>query len=233
MSFLSTWNNLFRNFWNHLRRLIPRKQTDGTTSAHSNGDETLVDVAVSADDNGGKTALNGTSADNNGKQTSLNGTSADNNGKQTSCLYYCQKDTKDKEFEDFCTLSLSGCRVQKLVKGQKIPTPILLVLNLPPVNRQDIFEVISNYIVDINNTFDFKGETDVILVQISFDGNFSSNPPNVINDSLFRKLKKTPKVSLKLKAYINIIYADEYDYIDCEINREAQEKLCMLFASNS
>lgn len=83
------------------------------------------------------------------------------------------------------------------------------------------------------DTIFFKGETDVILVQISFDGNFSSNPPNVINDSLFRKLKKTPKVSLKLKAYINIIYADEYDYIDCEINREAREKLCMLFASNS
>lgn len=203
------------------------KQTsfDGTTSAHSNGEEKSVDDTFSAGGNGEETS--------SVKEVHV---PSDSNGKQASSLNYFQRNKEDKQFETFCTQHLPDCLVEEVEIKNTIPDPLLLVFNLPPVNRQDNFKVLYDYLEDIDTTFKIKGKTEFILVMISFDGNVSNNPPNVMTDSLFRKLKNTLHEGWKFKSYINIIYADEYDYTECEINIKSREKLkeCrVLLASHS
>lgn len=167
------------------------------------------------------------------KQTSedTKGTLPEQTSEDTKGLYFCQRDEEDKQFENFCTLYLPKCRVQKLKKGQTIPGPLFLVLNIPPVNRQDNVKVISKSIDDIYRLFNIEEYSEVILVQISFDGNFSSNPPNMMDDVLFEKLEIA--VARKFNSYINIVYADGYDYTNSPFNMESAERLNNMCINNS
>lgn len=63
----------------------------------------------------------------------------------------------------------------------------------------------------------------IILIQISFDGNNNTNPPNVMTDEIFESVQK--KVKLNIASYINIVYTDVYKFEDCKINDKAVEKL--------
>lgn len=60
---------------------------------------------------------------------------------------------------------------------------------------------------------------EIILIQISFDGNNSINPPNVMNENIFESVKR--KAMWDISSYINIIYKDMYTFEDCDINRSA------------
>lgn len=63
------------------------------------------------------------------------------------------------------------------------------------------------------------GDTTISLVQLSFDGNNSINPPNLMNEDTFDMLKH--RLELQLASFINIIYTDVYDFEDCGINKRA------------
>lgn len=67
---------------------------------------------------------------------------------------------------------------------------------------------------------------EIILIQISFDGNNNINPPNVMNENIFESVKR--KVMWDIASYINIIYTDVYTFEDCNINRSAVRKLYSL-----
>lgn len=72
--------------------------------------------------------------------------------------------------------------------------------------------------------FFFVDIKDIILIQISFDGNNSINPPNVINESIFESVKRN--VEWDIASYVNIIYTDTFE--DCDINRSAVRELYSL-----
>lgn len=67
---------------------------------------------------------------------------------------------------------------------------------------------------------------EIILIQISFDGNNNINPPNVMNEDIFESVKR--KVMWDIASYINIIYTDLYNFEDCDINEIAARKLYSL-----
>lgn len=67
---------------------------------------------------------------------------------------------------------------------------------------------------------------DIILIHISFDGNNSINPPNVMNESIFESVKRN--VMWDIASYVNIIYTDMYTFEDCDINKSAVRELYSL-----
>lgn len=73
-------------------------------------------------------------------------------------ICYCQKDKEDKNFEKFCTIFLPDHPLREIKDNGSIPARLILVLNLPPVNRQDDFEVLCGFIKDINGKLEIKGK---------------------------------------------------------------------------
>lgn len=67
------------------------------------------------------------------------------------------------------------------------------------------------------------------LVQISFDGNCSQNPPNLMTNTVFDALQNN--VNIYFDLYINIIYTDDYNFIKCKKNEEATEGIKLYLAS--
>lgn len=67
---------------------------------------------------------------------------------------------------------------------------------------------------------------DMILVQISFDGNNSENPPNLMTDDTFERIQI--RLKRKFASYINIVYTGKHNFEDCDMNRNAANKLTSL-----
>lgn len=64
---------------------------------------------------------------------------------------------------------------------------------------------------------------DIILVQISFDGNNIENPPNLMTDDTFERINMRLKGNFA--SYVNIVYTGKHDFQECDINRNAANKL--------
>lgn len=73
--------------------------------------------------------------------------------------------------------------------------------------------------------FLFQGNQQICVVYISFDGNNSQSPPNLMNKSVFEEIQSK---ETRLSSYINIIFTDDYNFIDCSINEEAANDLKLL-----
>lgn len=64
---------------------------------------------------------------------------------------------------------------------------------------------------------------DIILVQISFDGNNIKNPPNLMTEDTFEGIKK--RLNQHFASYINIVYTGHHDFLECDINGNAANYL--------
>lgn len=87
-------------------------------------------------------------------------------------------------------------------------------------------DVLYSYIILYYYYITFSDKRELILVQISYDGNNSINPPNLAKGSTFETLKA--EFEFNLVACIDIIYRDEYDFENCEINKKAVRNLISL-----
>lgn len=146
-------------------------------------------------------------------------------------LYYCQKDEGDAEFQKFCTSFLpKHLDVKELDSTEPFPGRVFLVLFLPTVNRQNNVDVLTNHITQIMEKHNLREPKDIRLIQISFDGNNSSNPPNLMNNDIFERLESN--LGLKIKSFINIIYTDLFHFKECAINRSAVNELQRLLKNN-
>lgn len=63
-------------------------------------------------------------------------------------------------------------------------------------------------------------------MQISFDGNNSSNPPNLIDGDIFQRVNN--KVNGLIYSCIDVIYKDAYEFIHCAVNKKAAITLELL-----
>lgn len=75
------------------------------------------------------------------------------------------------------------------------------------------------YHVLVSCCFLVLGSQDIALIQISFDGNNSDSPPNLMEGNIFKRLKN--EVALNLVSCIDIIYTGDFYFEDCSINRRA------------
>lgn len=64
---------------------------------------------------------------------------------------------------------------------------------------------------------------EICLVQISFDGNCSWNPPSLMDDNTFKSLKNSFK--LNFASYTNVIYEDAFQFTFCDINWSAATEI--------
>lgn len=64
---------------------------------------------------------------------------------------------------------------------------------------------------------------ETVLVQISFDGNYSENPPNVMKKYIFERLQHA--VNWNFASYIDIVYTGAYNFTECETNEKAVRML--------
>lgn len=69
----------------------------------------------------------------------------------------------------------------------------------------------------------FLAVKDIRLIQISFDGNNSRNPPNLIEGDIFERVQYEVKLKTGfcINSCIDVIYKDAYEFIQCEINQTA------------
>lgn len=67
------------------------------------------------------------------------------------------------------------------------------------------------------------GNEDIILIQISFDGNNIENPPNLMTDDTFERIQI--RLKQRFTSYINIVYTGKHNFQNCDINRNAAEKM--------
>lgn len=67
------------------------------------------------------------------------------------------------------------------------------------------------------------------VVQISFDGNCSWNPPSLMTDTIFEALQNNVKIFFD--SYINIIYTDDYNFTKCCNNEKAAKDIKSYLAS--
>lgn len=63
----------------------------------------------------------------------------------------------------------------------------------------------------------------ITLVQISFDGNNTHKPPNLMNDDIFEIINF--KTGRNFSSFINITYSDENNFKFCTVNRRAAREL--------
>lgn len=63
----------------------------------------------------------------------------------------------------------------------------------------------------------------IILVHISFDGNNIENPPNLMTDETFERIKI--RLERNFVSYINIVNTGDHNFQECDINRNAANKL--------
>lgn len=85
-----------------------------------------------------------------------------------------------------------------------------------------LFSIFLNYDVLLSRLF-FPGNEDIILVQISFDGNNIENPPNLMTGDTFERIKI--RLKRNLTSYINIVYTGKHIFQNCDINRNAAKML--------
>lgn len=71
-----------------------------------------------------------------------------------------------------------------------------------------------------------EAKDDIRLVQISFDGNNSSNPPNLIDGNTFERVNN--KVNGIINSCIDVVYKDAYEFIHCDVNQKAAITLELL-----
>lgn len=69
----------------------------------------------------------------------------------------------------------------------------------------------------------FSGNKDITLIQMSFDGNNATSPPNLMNEDIFERIKI--KVRWDFASFINIIYSNDYNFEAGVTNKIAAEKL--------
>lgn len=143
--------------------------------------------------------------------------------KLVSDLYYCQKDLADNGFEIFWGKFLQDISLRKLKVGERAVGRIFLVLELPSKNRQNNVDVLSIDIEDIARKHLLEKEEDVILVHISFDGNNIENPPNLMTVDTLKRINM--RLKRNFASYINIVYTGKHDFQECDINRNAANKL--------
>lgn len=67
------------------------------------------------------------------------------------------------------------------------------------------------------------GNEYIILIQISFDGNNIENPPNLMTDDTFERIQI--RLKQRFTSYINIVYTGKHNFQNCDINRNAAEKM--------
>lgn len=123
----------------------------------------------------------------------------------------------------FCRKFLSEFSVKHLKDQQNTPRRLLLVVNLPIDNRQNTIDVISGFITCIKRKYKLCDYLKICLIQISFDGNCSWNPPNRMNKTIVEALEK--KVNLNLDPFIDIIFSDDYHFTRCDINEYAAKNI--------
>lgn len=140
-------------------------------------------------------------------------------------LYYFQNDYGDGNFEKFCRKFLPKYSVNQLTDRPITSEQSILVLILPIDNRQNVLDVLSDLIEQAMKKHDFSGKQQICVVHISFDGNNSQRPPNLMNRTVFEALQSK---TTRLSSYINIIYTDDYNFIECGVNRDAAEELISL-----
>lgn len=88
--------------------------------------------------------------------------------------------------------------------------------------RYDVHDV--SYCLDC---FFFTLENeDIILVQISFDGNNIESPPNLMTDDTFERIKI--RLNRNFASFINVVYTGKHNFEKCDINRKAAYKLMSL-----
>lgn len=66
----------------------------------------------------------------------------------------------------------------------------------------------------------------ITLVQISFDGNNTYKPPNLMNEDIFETINLT--TDCKFFSFINITYSDENNFERYTVNKTAARDLQML-----
>lgn len=64
---------------------------------------------------------------------------------------------------------------------------------------------------------------DIVLIQISFDGNNIDDPTNLMTDNTFERIQM--RLKRKFVWYINIVYTGKHNFQDCYTNRDAADKL--------
>lgn len=95
---------------------------------------------------------------------------------------------------------------------------IILTFIILNINLYEIWRVLLSWLFFL--TLENK---DIILVQISFDGNNIENPPNLMTDDTFEGIKI--RLNRNFASYINIVYTGKHDFQECDINRNAEIKL--------
>lgn len=71
-----------------------------------------------------------------------------------------------------------------------------------------------------------EAKHDIRLVQISFDGNNTNNPPNLIEGDVFERVNN--EVNGLVNSCIDVIYKDAYEFIHCDVNQKAAITLELL-----
>lgn len=71
-----------------------------------------------------------------------------------------------------------------------------------------------------------EAKHDIRLVQISFDGNNTNNPPNLIEGDAFERVNN--EVNGLVNSCIDVIYKDAYEFIHCDVNQKAAITLELL-----
>lgn len=72
-------------------------------------------------------------------------------------LYYCQNDLSDNEFENFCGMFIKDISLKKLNVDEPTVGRIFMVLELPPINRQNKFEVLRQDITHVTEQYSLEG----------------------------------------------------------------------------
>nr|XP_034321647.1 uncharacterized protein LOC117688069 isoform X3 [Crassostrea gigas] len=139
----------------------------------------------------------------------------------------CYQDNEDRILKKFWTQFLPRDPFpRELDSKEPSDVRLLMVFILPSVNRQNNVEALCNYISKVKEKYHLDDKREFTLVQISFDGNNSINPQNLVKGSTFATLKA--EFEFNLVSCIDIIYRDEYDFENCEINEKAARNLISL-----
>lgn len=77
----------------------------------------------------------------------------------------------------------------------------------------------------------FLGKDDIVLIQISFNGNNIEDPPYLMTDNTFEKIQI--RLKRKFVWYINIVYTGKHNFQDCSRNRDAADMLRSLSKKES
>lgn len=135
--------------------------------------------------------------------------------KKITWLYFTCKQKRDRSFVYIFFLN-----IQILLNHFKYKKNIYFIYkDLLKFPSQMVYK---NY---LKTTKSVLGSMEISLVQISFDGNCSWNPPYLMDRNMFEKLQNAS--GMNFNSYINIIYTDAFHFMDCDINQLAANSLQM------